>query len=376
MKEIQYKTFSWRTHKKNWLIKRPNVCQFELTFGCGLHCRHCYTDCYNKPAYLKKELNTEQVKFILDKVYNTGVIWACFTGGDPLTREDFLELYSYAKEKGFIVTVFTNAYSMTKKIADYLKKRPPFVIEVTLNAVTEDLYEKISQVRGSFKKAMKGIELILKAKLALKIKTQITKDNFKELPKIKKFIENLGLEFQPSFDLHARLNGDLAPCSLRITLKELLNLNGDKYLPDKDCRFSLDTDRPPLNTKNPTSNNNLFYCAVGGGDGIHLDPYGNTFPCNLIRRPSFSLLKVDIKYASHKLLPLVRGRKFTTNSKCSGCKLREFCHLCPGRAYVETGDMESPIEYYCELAKQTYLRQPVRPGLKTHLKTRSRKTLV
>ena len=27
MKEIQYKAFSLRTHKENWRIKRPNVCQ-------------------------------------------------------------------------------------------------------------------------------------------------------------------------------------------------------------------------------------------------------------------------------------------------------------------------------------------------------------
>ncbi|MFQ5868041.1 MAG: radical SAM protein, partial [bacterium] len=87
MREIQYKTFSLRTHKKNWLLKRPNVCQFELTFGCNLHCKHCYTDCYNKPDCLKKELKTGEVKFILDKVYKAGVIWLCFTGGDPLTRK-------------------------------------------------------------------------------------------------------------------------------------------------------------------------------------------------------------------------------------------------------------------------------------------------
>ncbi|GAF88367.1 unnamed protein product, partial [marine sediment metagenome] len=117
MREIQYKTFSLRTHKINWLLKRPNVCQFELTFGCNLHCKHCYTDCYNKPAYLKKELKTREVKFILDKVYKAGVIWLCFTGGDPLTRKDFLDIYSDAKDKGFIITLFTNGYSMTEEIA-------------------------------------------------------------------------------------------------------------------------------------------------------------------------------------------------------------------------------------------------------------------
>lgn len=345
MKKVQYKTFSLTTHSKNWRIKKPNVCQFELTFGCGLHCKHCYTDCYNRSAYLKKELDTQEAKFILDKVYRAGAIWLCFTGGDPLTRKDFLDIYSYAKNKGFIITIFTNAYSMNKEIAEYLKKSPPFVIEMTLNAVTKDLYEKISQVKDSFGKVMKGIELILKAKLPLKIKTEITRDNLEEMPKIKKFIEGLGLKFRPTPDLHARLNGDLAPCNLRISPWEILRLNGNKRISDNDCRTAAKTkDRKP--------HTDLFRCAIGGGDGFHIDPYGNTFPCNLIRKPAFNLLRADIDYAVNKSLLLVRNRKFFTNSKCKECDLREICHWCPGRAYVEKGDMEAPVGYYCELAQQ------------------------
>ncbi len=351
MEEIQYISFSWRTHKKNWSLKRPNVCQFELTFKCDLHCRHCYTYCYNKPVYLKKELNLKEIKFILDKVYKAGVIWVCFTGGDPLTRKDFLDIYSYAKDKGFITTIFTNAYSMTKEIADHLKKRPPFVIEMTLNAATKETYEKISRVKGSFDRVIQGINLILKAKLPLKIKTQITQDNLGEVPKIKKFIQGQGLNFRPSFDLYARLNGDLTPCNLRISPKEALGLNGNKRISDDNCRLSLHTANQKPRTAHHKPHADLFRCAIGGGDGIHIDPYGNTFSCNLIRKPFFNLLKEDIDYALDKLLPLVRDRKFTTDSKCNGCNLRELCRSCPGRAYLETGDREAPVEYYCKLAK-------------------------
>jgi len=342
MRESQYNTFSLRTHKKNWLLKRPNVCQFELTFGCNLHCRHCYTDCYNKPEYIKKELDTKEVKFILDKVYQGGCIWLCFTGGDPLTRRDFLEIYSYAKDKGFIITVFINGYSMTEKITGYFKKRPPFVIELTLNAVSKDSYEKITRVKGSFEKTMQGINLILKARLPLKIKTQMTRDNLAEFHKIKKFFKGLGLRFQPSVDLQARLNGDLTPCNLRVSPQEVLNLNGKKRLAESGCER-------PLHAARSTLQANLFRCAIGGGDGIHIDPYGNTFLCNLIRKPAFNLIKVDIAYAQNKLLPLVRNRKFATESKCKRCKLREFCEWCPGKAFLERGDMEASLDYYCKL---------------------------
>jgi radical SAM protein with 4Fe4S-binding SPASM domain len=343
MKEIQYKTFSWQTHKKNWKFKKPNVCQFELTFECGLRCKHCYTDCYNSPAYIKKELNTRKIKIILDKVFDAGVIWLCLTGGDPLTRKDFLDIYSYAKDKGFIITIFTNAYSMTKEIADYLQKRPPFVIEMTLNGVTKETYEKVSQIKGSFDKAMEGVKLILNAKIPLKIKTQVTKDNIKEISLIKNFIEDLGITFRPNYTLYARLNGDLAPCDLRLSPEEILGSMGVKKESIDDCQLS-------QNTNNTGSGVNLFNCAIGGNDGINIDPYGNAFPCALIRKPVFNLLDTDILYAADKITALIKEKKFTKDSKCKACDLRESCLWCPGRALVETKDMETPIPYYCELA--------------------------
>jgi len=300
-------------------------------------------------------LNTKEIKLILDKIYKTGVIWLCFTGGDPLIREDFLDIYSYAKDKGFIITVFTNGYSMTKEIAQCFRKRPPFVIEMTLNAVTEDVYEKISQVNGSFVEVMQGIDLILKAKLSLKIKTQVIRDNLEELAKIKKFIKGFGLKSWPNTDLYARLDGDVTPCNLRISLQEVLSLGGKAKT---DCLNQINASNKH-NKNNKISEPNglnesgdyLFRCTIGGGDGINIDPYGNTFLCNLIRKPVFNLLKLDVKYAQNKLLSLVRGRKFATDSKCRGCQLREFCLWCPGRAYLETGNMEAPVGYYCQLAK-------------------------
>jgi len=345
MRETQYKTFSLRTHKINWRREHPNACQFEFTFRCGLHCKYCYTDCYNKPAYFKKELDTEQVKHILDKLYKSGVIWLCFTGGDPLARRDFLDIYSYAKHKGFIITIFTSGYFLTKEITDYFKQKPPFVIEMTLNSVNKELFEEITQVKGSFIKVMGGIELILKSKLSLEIKTQIIKDNLEELERIRKFIEGLGLRFIPDFDMYARLDGDSAPCNLRVSAEKILALKAPQKKQD-DVYQSLS------NRRKQPSESNLFRCAIGR-DNMHIDPYGNTFLCSLIRKPTFNLLKSDVEDVLDKLMPLVENREFATNTRCKSCNLRKSCHWCPGKAYVETGNLEAPIDYYCKLSGYT-----------------------
>lgn len=355
MKEIQYKDFSLKTHEKNWRRNKPNVCQFELTFKCSLHCKHCYSDCYNNPSYIKKELNTKQVKYIIDKIHKIGVFWLCFTGGDPLEREDFLEIYSYAKDKGFLITIFTTGYSLTKEIADYLAKKAPFVIEITINGVTKNTYENIAQIEDSYERTMAGMDMMLKRRLPFKVKTMIIQENLKELPKIKEFLENKGLKFRPSALLHARLNKDSTPCTLRLTPEQFIELN--KLFDVK----STEEDEEGAQVRNEhkrykRASNKLFNCAAGVEDGINIDPYGKMFICSCIREPAIDLLgatQADIEEALFDTFPKIADSEFKTDSKCRYCDIRDFCYLCPGKSYLETGDMEGRIDYFCKLAHLT-----------------------
>lgn len=334
MKDLQYKDFSLKTHRKNWAKQRPNLCRFELTFKCAFECTHCYTSCYNKPNFLKNELKLDEIKHILDKLYQAGVLWLCFTGGDPLTRCNFLDIYAYAKKKGFIITIFTNGYSMSKEIIEYFEKEPPFTTEITLNAADKELYEEISHLKDSFDKTIWAIRTLREKNIPLKVKTLVTSENIKELPQIKAFIEDLGFEFSPDFNVHPRLNSDRTPCDLRVSHQEKLQLG---IVPKTQCLQQFHQ-----------RNENLFHCAIGDGD-IHLDPYGNMFLCSLIREPAFSLLKYEVEPALDSLMPLVRARKFTGNSKCKHCEQKGFCGWCPGRALLELGNEEEPIPYYCQM---------------------------
>jgi len=343
MKELTYRDFSLNAHSKNWEFGTPSLCQFELTFCCGLHCRHCYTDCYNTDSYAQKELSVGRIKGILEEVRALGVLWLCLTGGDPLVRNDFLDIYAHAKKKGFLITVFTNGYSMTKEIAAYFKKKPPFSIEITLNATKEQLYEMISRVPGSFGKTIAGITMMQEYGLPLTIKSLITRDNFREFRKLEKFADSAEAQFKPSANLHARLNGDTAPCCLRVSHEELFQLYGRQHLWGNECA--------PAYKEGASESNKLFQCAVLGGNGFQIDPYGNVFLCSLLRKPSFDVLKNDLPSGLAQLLDAMRNSVFHSESECRICDLRNSCQSCPGKAYLETGDCEKPVLYFCRLTK-------------------------
>lgn len=331
--ELQYRDFSLDFHQKMGKKRIPIVGQMELTFRCNLKCVHCYVS----EERTKEELTFQEITNILDQIHQEGCLWLSFTGGEALMRDDFLDIYAYAKRKGFIITILTNGTLITPEIADYLEKEPPFSIDITLNGITQETYENISQVYGSFKKCMEGIKLILDRKLPLKIKTKVTKLNYRELDKIRDYVEGLGIQFAPNTMIYQRLDGSLEPCRFRLSPEEVIALDNG----DGDCEEQIEK------TFSPTDK--LFRCAAGISS-FHISPYGELIFCTFMRKPSFDLRKGSFREGFYTLYPEIRSAKYQTNSKCKDCKLFYLCSQCPTLAELENSNQEKPIDYFCNLA--------------------------
>ncbi len=331
MKEAPYKKFSLGTHVAGMRSGRPSVCHFELTFRCGLDCEHCLTSCYDTPECASRELSTRQVLGLLDKIRAGGVLWLCLSGGDPLERQDFPEIYAHAKSKGFIVTIFTSGVRLAEHVALF-KRLPPFSIEMTLNAVDRRLYEKITGTQGAFEKVMSGIRRARAAKLPLKLKAQITASNLAHLAALESFARKIGARFAPAYKLYARLDGDAAPCRLRVPPKLLASAQAVRH---------------------PRASASPFFCAALSGDGFRLDPSGNLYACELIREARISLRDHSLGNAIKLAQASLEKMKFTSRSRCRACDSLSDCGWCPGQAYLEKGDATAPLEYYCRAAHQS-----------------------
>ena len=107
--------------------KQPRLTHLdiELTERCNNACMHCYI---NLPAgdlgAKQRELTTEQWKNILQQASDLGALSVRFTGGEPLLREDFMEIYLFTRRLGMTVHLFTNARLITAEIADTFARIP------------------------------------------------------------------------------------------------------------------------------------------------------------------------------------------------------------------------------------------------------------
>lgn len=350
----QYKDWSFEFHSSH--AREPIAVQMELTYRCPVRCLHCYTDCYNNMGYMRQELAAAALKEIIDNIHKAGFLWLTFSGGDPLIRPDFLQIYNYAKKKGFVVSVKTSLAFLTDEILKKMVESPPFVISMTLNGITKKTYEDISQVRGSFKKVMANIDRVLSAGLPLKINTLISKHNIHERDRIKEFVESKGLVFSPSSLVSARLNGDRTPCRYRLSYEG--SARGDlRY----ECGPGVKekTKGKDSNKRDKPASSRLFLCGAGTWQW-YINPYGRLNICSYLREPYSDLLNCDIREGVRILSAYVKNREFRGGSKCRNCKIRYLCCSCPGQAALETGDEEAPIPYFCELAKREAERRKVK----------------
>ena len=250
---LSYHEFSKSIHEKTIKERIPIGGDIEPTLRCNLRCAHCYV----ADAPRKKEASFEEICRIIDEIADAGCLWLLFTGGEPFMREDFLDIYAYAKRKGLIITIFTNGTLLTPEIADYLKEFPPFAVEITLSGATKEIYERVSGVPGSFERCIQGIEYLLSRGINLRLKTTVMSLNLEGLWDIKRYVEGLGLEFRFDPVLNPRIDGSKAPCRLRIPPEEVVALDLADESRSKEWK------RLAQGFLKPTGADKLFNCGAG-----------------------------------------------------------------------------------------------------------------
>jgi len=341
---ISYAQFGERLNKQVLAERIPINGSYELTFRCNLHCAHCYCNLpLNDREAIEKELTTEEVFNIFDQIAEAGCLWLLITGGEPLLRRDFLEIYTYAKKKGFLITLFTNGTLITPEIADYLAEWRPFSVEITLYGATKETYESVTGIPGSFKRCKRGIDLLLELKIPLGLKTMMMTLNHDELFQMREYAEELGVKFRFDPVLNPRLDGSKNPCSFRLSPEEVVELDLGDAIRVKEWREFCEKFAGPFQS------DNLFTCGAGVST-FHMDPYGQLSACEMARFQEYDLRCGSFEEGWHQSVPEFLALKPMGDYKCGQCDLISLCDQCPGWAWLENGSPEAPVEYLCQIA--------------------------
>ena len=263
----------------------PLLGQWELTCRCNLRCLMCYTDCFNSPEQVRRELSLTEILRIMGEIREAGCLELCLTGGEPLARTDFLDIYTHAKEKGFLVTVFTNGTLLTPEIADYWAQYPPWMIEIGFNGICEASFDRITRAPGSYVRCMAAIGMILERKLPLTLKTTGLTANRDEILRIKSWVGELArahktrIGYKFGSEIRAALDGCEGPCRHQLPQEEVAAIE------QADADFRVERERQSEALRCHPAD----LCGGGGLRKFHIDAYGGLQLCSGNRRQSFDL---------------------------------------------------------------------------------------
>ena len=335
----------------------------EATARCNLDCRHCYI---NKPAgdkaAAKRELGVEEIGRIGAEAAAQGAVWCLLTGGEPLLRKDFFELYQALLSKGLLLSLFTNATLVTDAHVRFFRKFPPRDIEVTVYGVTRETYERVTRTPGSFDAFMRGLDRLLGSGMTIRLKAMALRSNKHELPAIADFCRARTRDYY-RFDpqLHLRFDRDDVRNTTiraeRLSPREVARLertDPERFGALKAACGDLLPANPPPGAPAPECGH-IFRCSAGQRSFV-VGPEGHLRPCLSLHHPDFlyDLRKGSLADAWARFLPEVLGRETDRREyreKCGRCPIVNLCLWCPAHAYLETGELDRPVEDFCRVAE-------------------------
>jgi radical SAM protein with 4Fe4S-binding SPASM domain len=330
----------------------------ELTERCNNDCIHCYI---NQPAdsteIKNREISTDTIKKILGEAAGLGCFKVRFTGGEPLLREDFEEIYLYSRKLGLKVTIFTNATLITPRLVELFVHIPPLkYIEITLYGMNKKSYEAVTRNSGSFAAAWRGINLLMEKEVPFIVKYAVLPPNRGDIAQFETWASTIPWMddfpgYVTSFDLRARHDSEKKNRTirkLRTSPEERLQVftqHRAEYIKGMKT-FCSQFMGPPGDI--------LFSCGAGLANGC-VDAYGKMQPCLLLRHPDsvYDLKSGTICDAMENFFPKIRQLKVQNPDyldRCAGCFIKGLCDQCPAKAWMEHGTFDTPVQYLCDFA--------------------------
>jgi len=341
--------------KINNLPRLPLEGTIDLTYRCNDNCRHCWLRISPDAKEKKDELSFEEIENIVDEARKMGCRMWSISGGEPMLRPDFLEIFDYITSHSVSYSINTNGSLITPKIAKALKRKGTKIIAIY--GATSQVHDHITRNPGSFEALIQGFRYLKEAGAGFTVQIVPMKDNYHQFKDMVKLAESLSK--------HYRIGAAwlyLSACGDSEMNKEILK----QRLPPKEV---VELDKPDLSYEDwmstqgsscyeATNEEYLFSSCIENRRDFHIDPYGQMTFCCFIKDP---LLRYDLRKGSFKecweeFIPSLATKiKITERYRknCGSCESREDCRFCPVYGYLEYRDFNARVEYLCAIARET-----------------------
>ncbi len=320
-------------------VNAPRVIAWEVTRRCPLACKHCRAGACDVPY--EGELTTEECKRVIDSLpANLMIIW---TGGEPMSRPDILELVRYASKRGIRSVMAPCGMLVTEESIAALKEAGVMACSFSLDGATASTHDAFRGVEGAFDMVRHAMEVARQVGMPFQVNCTVSQLNRDELPAIREMAIAHGAK---TLDLFF-----LVPVGRGKNLRDLSLSPADT---EAVLRWAFERDAEgPIHVRETCApqavriwhalgkpGNHPAGC-MGGKSFVFISHTGILQPCGFLDVDSGNLRNVDFDfqkaYATSKVF-----KDLSVPDQCGGfcgrCDFRVSCGGCRARAYAASGD--------------------------------------
>src|SRR5665647_9323 len=148
----------------------------DLTYRCGNNCRHCWLRLAPDAPERVSELSLDEIRRAVGEARAMGCREWAISGGEPMLRPDFGEIFAAIVDLSSGYTLNTNGTLITPGIARLLRRKGTTL--VALYGATAAVHDAVTRNPGSFAALERGIAYLQEAGAAFTVQIVPMKTNF------------------------------------------------------------------------------------------------------------------------------------------------------------------------------------------------------
>ena len=328
---------------------------FELTPRCNLRCRMCYVRM--TPEEMKpygRELTAQEWISLGEQAMQSGMLFLLLTGGEPMLRPDFPEIYDAMSQMGPSISINTNGTMLSKQVRDLLEKRPPSQLNVTLYGPKEATYDALCGDSRAFEQTIDTLRWARDLGILLNVNVTVTPWNMDQITELEALAERE--------DLYLRLTFYNFPPSRRNTKTDFSRLAAEdvgRMIAQREYRRQgsenltvkansiLKTMLSCHEMQNPGCPEGEGIRCFAGRSQFWVAWNGEMTPCGMLDVPKAAPLSEGFLASWEKIKQ--DTAKIRLCSDCITCKERDTCFNCAAVMRTETGSFDGRPDYMCRL---------------------------
>jgi MoaA/NifB/PqqE/SkfB family radical SAM enzyme len=334
----------------------------DLTYRCNNTCRHCWLWLPPDAPEGKDELSFDELRRIAGEARAMGCRTWNMSGGEPMLRPDFAEIFDYLTSRAASYGLNTNGTLITPAIAQRLKRKGSKMI--ALYGATAEVYDAVTRHPGGFEEVMRGFAYLREAGAGFTVQLIPMRANWHQWDRMIELAKSLSPHWRVgaawlflSSDGSAHRNREIA--AQRLAPRDVIEVDQPDPTYDERMEEISAGEESCEDVCGIAANGDdrLFAACIARRRDFHIDPYGKMSFCCYIKDP---LLRCDLRrdtfrQAWEEFIPSlgenVRGGEY--RASCGACERRADCRWCAAYSYLETGCYSAPVPYLCAVAEET-----------------------